>query len=214
MTSVVVRELDDFEAEVLLSGHSLDTLTPNMLKSPPFYEISDEDLDSVASHDSSQEEEEEEEEEEDDWFPSLLKESMIEFLEDDTRMLDGHETLLDSEEDAEIVEREEKQPRTSREQFIQNDETFNYHSAATQPTSNNYNTMFQFLVDLTRKTKIETRHEESSSSPPLIRRSSSFTSFDSTCSIDWHREKRTWSFKDDYVSFPSLDNVDEDDACI
>ncbi|KAF7726546.1 hypothetical protein EC973_008677 [Apophysomyces ossiformis] len=119
-TSLVVRELDDVEAQALLAGHTLDSLTPNMLKSPPQYEITDEvdntESDAEEEEDEDEEEEDEDEEIEEHWFPSLLKESMIEFLEEeDTPMLDGHEILLDSEEDAQIEEREEKQPK-SKEQ--------------------------------------------------------------------------------------------------
>ncbi|CAO3649104.1 unnamed protein product [Cunninghamella blakesleeana] len=44
-------------------------------------------------------------------------------------------------------------------------------------------------------------------------RSTSFDSIQSTTSNDWHEEKHVWSFKTDYVSFPSLDS-DEDSDCV
>ncbi|CDH49098.1 predicted protein [Lichtheimia corymbifera JMRC:FSU:9682] len=44
------------------------------------------------------------------------------------------------------------------------------------------------------------------SMPTEITRSASWESFSTTrpCSADWHSNKQSWSFSEDYVSFPSL----------
>ncbi|KAI7862564.1 hypothetical protein BDF14DRAFT_1853966 [Spinellus fusiger] len=71
--------------------------------------------------------------------------------------------------------------------------------------------MFQFLVDWKRKH--HTLHRNASANHSIYPQSkmirnpsiSSTTSSPSNCSIDWHSDKRTWSFKEDYVSFPSLE---------
>ncbi|CDH56470.1 predicted protein [Lichtheimia corymbifera JMRC:FSU:9682] len=81
--------------------------------------------------------------------------------------------------------------------------------------------MFQFLL-LTRTkqssqqpsatTAVDdvTAYEEK---PPMVRSVSSSSSLDSwpVDIDDWHDEKENWSFKDDYVSFPSLDPPALDD---
>ena len=70
--------------------------------------------------------------------------------------------------------------------------------------------MFQFLLDLTRKPQQPPK-------PPIVRSPSSASSVDTWPIVDddWHGEKQSWSFKDDYVSFPSLeiarDDHDDDD---
>ncbi|KAI8341357.1 hypothetical protein BC941DRAFT_416615 [Chlamydoabsidia padenii] len=49
---------------------------------------------------------------------------------------------------------------------------------------------------------------------PSTRRSSSMTSIESFqhCdNIDWHNRKQTWSFEQDYVSFPSLEPIESQD---
>jgi hypothetical protein len=42
----------------------------------------------------------------------------------------------------------------------------------------------------------------------------SIESFPNSDNIDWHNGKQTWSFEQDYVSFPSLEPTEsqEDDA--
>ncbi|KAL0083100.1 hypothetical protein F4703DRAFT_1943408 [Phycomyces blakesleeanus] len=71
--------------------------------------------------------------------------------------------------------------------------------------------MFQFLVDWKRKSHGTHRTvSESSTDFPqtdITRMPSinSTVSSPSSYSIDWQSDKRTWSFKDDYVSFPSLE---------
>ena len=100
--------------------------------------------------------------------------------------------------------------------------------------------MLQFLVDLARKQQevedlksstssssstqvtVMRQHNKSSNKPNMVRSPSSTSSID-TWSIlddDWHDDKQCWSFKDDYVSFPSLeeevqqDMIDNDDHTI
>ncbi|KAG2215843.1 hypothetical protein INT45_005511 [Circinella minor] len=87
--------------------------------------------------------------------------------------------------------------------------------------------MIQFLVDLARKQQQEenlkstsstnqvtilTQHNQSNNKPNMVRSPSSTSSID-TWSIlddDWHDDKQCWSFKDDYVSFPSLEEEEEE----
>lgn len=51
-----------------------------------------------------------------------------------------------------------------------------------------------------------------SSMPTDITRSASWESFSTTrpCSADWHSNKQSWSFSEDYVSFPSLMEDEKD----
>lgn len=68
--------------------------------------------------------------------------------------------------------------------------------------------MFQFWSDWKRKgsmNSMESKDEDNS----LVRTCSN-TSTPSDWSIDWSETKRTLSFKEDYVSFPSLEPTRSD----
>ncbi|KAI7887409.1 hypothetical protein K492DRAFT_170318 [Lichtheimia hyalospora FSU 10163] len=83
--------------------------------------------------------------------------------------------------------------------------------------------MFQFLL-LTRKQPVHPQQrpcvtdddDTFQEKPPMVRSVSSSSSLDSwpVDIDDWHDEKENWSFKDDYVSFPSLDPVEDLTATI
>ncbi|KAI9263416.1 hypothetical protein BDA99DRAFT_559955 [Phascolomyces articulosus] len=91
--------------------------------------------------------------------------------------------------------------------------------------------MLQFLVDLSRKhqhksstkstTTMTTQQKQSlsgsnnnnSDKPTIVRSPSSTSSIDTWSTLleedDWHDDKQCWSFKDDYVSFPSLEETED-----
>ncbi|CAO3654207.1 unnamed protein product [Cunninghamella echinulata] len=72
--------------------------------------------------------------------------------------------------------------------------------------------MLQFLTDFTNKKASSKQHANTKKKIPQdkkMMRSTSFDSIQSTTSTNWHEEKHDWSFKTDYVSFPSLDMDDE-----
>ncbi|KAI9269364.1 hypothetical protein BY458DRAFT_510754 [Sporodiniella umbellata] len=65
--------------------------------------------------------------------------------------------------------------------------------------------MFKFWSDWKRKGTMETKDETNS-----LARTCSSTSTPSDWSIDWSEPKRALSFKEDYVSFPSLEPTHSD----
>ncbi|CAO3629567.1 unnamed protein product [Cunninghamella blakesleeana] len=70
----------------------------------------------------------------------------------------------------------------------------------------------QFLFER----KMETQHSKTESFQSHSNRSkiSAIETFPSCDNINWHDDKKTWSFQKDYVSFPSLelDDSQEDDT--
>ncbi|KAI8368070.1 hypothetical protein BD560DRAFT_399236 [Blakeslea trispora] len=72
--------------------------------------------------------------------------------------------------------------------------------------------MFQFWSDWKRKE--DNKHDGMNPHGRSMMRSSSISSDNfspSNWEIDWNRPKQTLSFKDDYVSFPSLDPVPDNE---
>ncbi|OAD70905.1 hypothetical protein PHYBLDRAFT_182356 [Phycomyces blakesleeanus NRRL 1555(-)] len=61
--------------------------------------------------------------------------------------------------------------------------------------------MLQCLVDFTRGCRQQPKHKEG---PDSVPHSSSSSVHSIASSTDWRDNKETWSFKEDYVSFPSL----------
>lgn len=109
-STVIVRELDDMEANALLTGEHPATapdLSPSMLKMPTSeYEI----LSSAGTEDEEEEEEEDYDEDlewiQEHWFPSLSRNSWIELLDDeeDEIMYDPMTSIIVSAEEADIEE--------------------------------------------------------------------------------------------------------------
>ncbi|KAI8329597.1 hypothetical protein EDC96DRAFT_529256 [Choanephora cucurbitarum] len=71
--------------------------------------------------------------------------------------------------------------------------------------------MLQFWSDWKRK---ENKHDGMNpNGRSMMRSNSSDHSSPSNWDMDWNRPKQTLSFKDDYVSFPSLDPPDHELPC-